>query len=292
MNNILYFRTKPVYVCIDKYEAYSFDYKGWIISDDYVVNERTPRHSQYSICISSPNLTNQDELKNFSLQEQKIADIITELIPISGLPSLNSPKFNSFSSNLALEDYKSAPNGWSSNYETVLSSLNKESVNKCNLNVSIKGFVYPTALEQSPLHEIHHMLELYDDAEDSIKFLLFLNNSILSAKDINVYMLIGKALEIVDAIYPYHGKEKDDNRIEFFFPELSETFGEHTIKGLCHWCNKRQETRHYVKDKTNIIPHHALSAEERKTLYRCSTNLIINVVRHAFGLSHLPIESE
>ena len=138
MENKLYFRTKPVYVCIDNYEKYSFNYHGWSISDNYVLNESSPRHSLYSITITSPSITNEDELNNYSLQGQIIADMVTELIPISGLPSLNSPKFKSFSSNLALEDYKSAPNGWSSNYATILSSLNSESGNNCNLNIRLK----------------------------------------------------------------------------------------------------------------------------------------------------------
>jgi len=292
MNNKLDFRTKHVYVCIDKYEAHSFDYKGWIISDDYEVNERSPRHSQYSICITSPSISNQDKLADYSFLGQKIANTITELIPISGLPSLNSPRFVSFNNNQAIADYSSSPNGWSSNYESILSSLETENDKKTKLTVTMQGFIHTSMLEQSPLYDIQHMMEHYDDAEDPIKFLLFLNISILSANNINVFMLIGKALEIVEAIYPYHGKEKDDKRIETFFPELSKIFGGNTIKTLCHWCNERKETRHYIKVKQERLPHEPLSKEERIVLYRCSNSLIINVIRNAFGLPHLFVESE
>lgn len=284
----LSFRTKPVYVSIDNYEKYSFNYQGWTISDNYVLNESSSHHSQYSIAITSPNLANKDELNNYSLQGQKIADIITELIPISGLPSLNSPKFKSFFSNLALVDYKSAPNGWRSNYATILPSLNRESGNKCNLNVSIEGFVYPTALEQSPLHEIQQMLEHYDDAEDPIKFLLFLNNSILSANDINVFMLIGKSIEIINALYPYKKHQgSNDRRIEKYFPELIDVFQDITIEKIFSWSNNRKETRHYPNKKNNKIPHESLSDEEKIKMYKCSTYLIINVIRHSFELPHI-----
>lgn len=273
-------------VCIDKYEKYSFNYRGWTIADSYVLNETSPRHSQYSITISSPSISTEDELNNFSLQGQKIAEMITELIPISGLPSLNTPKYKSFCNNREFVAYKSAPSGWSTNYTTIQSMLNKERSNEIRLDVTFEGIVHFSVLEQSPLPDLQHMLEHYDDAEEPIKFLLFLNNSILSANDINVFMLIGKALEIVDAIYPYHGPEEDDNRIKIFFPELSDTFGEHTLKRLCHWCNKRKEARHYIKVKHERLPHDPLSKEERIALCRCSNSLIMNVIRHAFHLPH------
>ena len=285
MENKLAFKTKPVYVCIDKYEKYSFNYQGWTISDNYMLNECSHRLSQYSISITSPSISTQDELDNYSLQGQRIADIITELIPISGLPSLNSPKFKSFYNNQEIVAYKSAPNGWSTNYTTIQSSLNRENSNKNNLDVTVEGFIHPVMMEQSPLHDIQHMLEHYDDVDEPIKFLLFLNNSI-SANDINVFMLVGKALEIVDAIYPYHGSEEDDGRIKTFFPELSDTFGENTIKRLCHWCNERKEARHYIKVKHERLPHNPLSEEERISLCRCSRSLILNVIRHAFQLPH------
>lgn len=286
MENVLSFKTKPVYVCVDKYEKYSFNYQGWTIVDSYELNESSPRHSRYSITISSPSISTEDELNNFSLQGQKIAEMITELIPISGLPSLNSPKYKSFCNNREFVAYKSAPSGWSTNYTTIQSMLNKEKSNEIRLDVTFEGIVHFSVLEQSPLPDLQHMLEHYDDAEEPIKFLLFLNNSILSANDINVFMLIGKALEIVDAIYPYHGPEEDDNRIKIFFPELSDTFGEHTLKRLCHWCNKRKEARHYIKVKHERLPHDPLSKEERIALCRCSNSLIMNVIRHAFHLPH------
>lgn len=286
MENVLSFKTKTMCVCIDKYEKYSFNYRGWTIADSYVLNETSPRHSQYSITISSPSISTEDELNNFSLQGQKIAEMITELIPISGLPSLNTPKYKSFCNNREFVAYKSAPSGWSTNYTTIQSMLNKERSNEIRLDVTFEGIVHFSVLEQSPLPDLQHMLEHYDDAEEPIKFLLFLNNSILSANDINVFMLIGKALEIVDAIYPYHGPEEDDNRIKIFFPELSDTFGEHTLKRLCHWCNKRKEARHYIKVKHERLPHDPLSKEERIALCRCSNSLIMNVIRHAFHLPH------
>lgn len=290
MENKITFRTKPVYVCVDKYEKYSFNYQGWTIADCYELNESSPRHSRYSITISSPSISTEDELNNFSLQGQKIAEMITELIPISGLPSLNSPKYKSFCNNREFVAYKSAPSGWSTNYTTIQSMLNKERSNEISLDVTFEGIVHFSVLEQSPLPDLQHMLEHYDDAEEPIKFLLFLNNSILSANDINVFMLIGKALEIAFAIGLHNTpKWKEERPIKNCFPEFAELFQNITFGNLFDWSNHRKESRHYIKDKSNIESHISLTDKERINYYRCSINLIAIVVRDAFGLTRNPI---
>ena len=216
---------------------------------------------------------------------KKIADIITKLIPISGLSSLNSPNFISFSNNHELVDYKSAPNGWRTNYSDIQSTLNSEKGDKQFLDVTLVGFVHPSILEQSPLYEIKQMLEHYNEADEHIKFLLFLYNSIETANDINVYMLIGKALEMVFAM----GEYKNTRKIKNYFPELSDILQDITFGNLFDLTNHRKESRHYVDNKKNNKTHDSMSNEERINLYRCSTNLIISVIRKAFGLSSVSI---
>ncbi len=287
MENQLLFRTKPLYVCIDKYEKYSFTYQGWNVSDNYVLNVNSPRHSQYSICITSPIIANQEELAHYSFQGQKIADIITKLIPISGLTSLNSPKFKNFYYNQALVDYKYAPDGWESNYNSVQTSLNREYNDKMHVDITSQGFVHTSMLEQSPLLDIQHMLEHYDEVEEQIKFMLFLNDSILSANDLNVFMLIGKALEIIYQIGTYsEPKWKKDKPIKNYFPELAEILQEITFSNLLEWSNFRKESRHYVNKKgsKNIEAHVPLTKNERINLFRCTSCLNINVIRDAFKL--------
>jgi len=278
-----------MYVHINKYEKYTFDFLGWTVSDNYIYNEKSSRHSQYSITITSPSITNQEELNNSSLCGKEIANIVTLLIPISGLSSLNRPKFISFSNNHEFVDFKSAPKGWSTNYSDIKSMLNGEKSNKLILDVTAEGFCHFSKLEQSPLFEIQYMLERYENADEHIKFLLFLYNSIETANDINVYMLIGKALEIVFAIGANNEhKWKKERPIKNYIPELSETLQDITFGKLFEWTNFRKESRHYVDNKKNYKPHGSMSTEERIKLYRCSTSLIINVIRQAFGLSCVP----
>lgn len=288
MLNYLSFNTESLFVCIDKYEEFTFNYLGWKVSDNYIYNKNSPSHSQYTIMITSPYIANLEELNNSSLLGKKIASIITELIPISGLPSLNSPKFKSFSNNLEIVDYKSAPYGWKTDFNEIQSKLYGEKSNKLTLNCTLEGFCHPAKLEKSPLFDIQQMLEHYDDAEEHIKFLLFLNNSIETANDINVYMLIGKALEIVFAIGAYSEQKWNNKRpIKSYFPELSEVLQDVTFGNLFEMTNFRKESRHYVDNKKKYCkPHESLSNEEKIKLYRCSINLIINVIRHSFGLPY------
>ena len=274
-----------MYVHINKYEKCTFDYLGWAVSDNYEYNEKFPRQSQYSITITSPDITNQEELNNSNVRGKEIADIISLLIPISGLSSLNRPKFICFSNNQKFVDFKSAPNGWSTNYSDIQSMLNSETGDKLILNVTAEGFIHSSILEQSPLFEIQQMLEHYNDADEHIAFLLFLYNSIETVNDINVYMLIGKALEIVFAIGAYNKKR----HIKSYFPELSEILQDVTFGSLFDLTNRRKESRHYVDNKKNNQIHNSMSNEEKIKLYRCSTSLIINVIRQAFGLSRVPI---
>jgi len=285
MANYLSFNTKDIYVHINKYEKYSFDYLGWTVSDNYKYNEKIPRHSQYSITITSPVITNQEELNNSNVRGKEIADIITLLIPISGLSPLNSPKFISFSNNHEFVDFKSAPNGWSTNYSDIQSTLDSEKGDELVLTVTAEGLIHSSKLDQSPLFEIQQMLEHYYDADEHTAFLLFLYNSIETANDINVYMLIGKALEIVFAIGIYNKKR----HIKSYFPELSEILKDVTFGTLFDLTNRRKESRHYVDNKKNNQTHNSMSNEEKIKLYRCSTSIIINVIRQAFGLSRVPI---
>ena len=285
MANYLSIKTNPMYVHIKNYEKYTFGYLGWTVSDNYIYNEKSPRHSQYSITITSPDITSQEELNNSSVRGKEIADIITMLIPISGLSSLNSPKFISFSNNHEFVDYKSAPNGWNTNFSDLQSKLNSKKGNKLILDVTVEGFIHPSKFEQSPLFEIQKMLEHYNDVEEHIKFLLFLYNSIETANDINVYMLIGKALEIVFAIGTYNKRRP----IKSYFPELSVILQDVTFGNLFELTNQRKESRHYVENNKNYIPHNPMSTEEKIILYRCSTSIIINVIRQALGLSRVTI---
>lgn len=274
-------------VCINNYEPYRFDYNGWYVSDNYVHNENNTRWSHYSVIITKPNILNEEDLNDCRMKGQEIVDLVTSLIPICGLPSLNSPVFQDFANDTSIIDYKSSPIGWKTNYTEMTGMFEAAKHSKLKVSISYMGFSHYSILEQSPLEELELMMNKYKKTSNEINYLVFLYNSILTAMNLNVYMLIGKALEIINAMYPMETKK--DKRIENFFPELSSVFKGYTIKDLINLSNNRKEARHYIKDKTNIISHDSLNRKEKIMMYRCSTCLMLNVIREKFGLSHLSI---
>ena len=288
MEHRLTFTTDSMDVCINNYEPYSFEYEGWTVSDKYVHNEKNPRGSSYTIIISSPLFSDEEELNNYRLSGQDIVNIITTLIPVCGLPSLNSPKFNDFLKDQYLIDYKSAPQGWNTNYSEELDNIKQEIGSKIQVKFECMGFSRYTIINKTPLKELELLLNKYNDIQEDVIFLIFLNYSILTSSDKNVYVLIGKAIEMIDAMYPNedNGKKGHDKRIEKLFPELTDVFQSFTIHKLKGLANTRKEARHYNDNKNNNLPHQSLTKDERINMYKCTTCLIMNVIRDKFGLSH------
>ena len=291
MSHQLTFTTDSIDVCINNYEPYSFEYDGWTVSDKYVHNDKNNRGSYYKIVITSPSFYKEEMLNNYVIIGQDIINLITPLIPVCGIPSLNYPKFRNFLKDQNIIDPKSSPQGWSSDYNNVLEQIKAEKGEKIHVSYEFMGICRFSTINNTPLKDLHLMLDKYDNLPENVRFLLFLNYSILTSDNFNVFMLIGKALEIINAMYPFqHNHGKPDKRIEENFPELIDTFQGITIKNLMDLSNNRQETRHFL-DKKKHLPHECLKRDERINLYRCSTCLMLNVLRVKFGLSPYKIES-
>ena len=283
-NHYLSFTTDSMDACIYNYEPYRLDFKGWTISDNYIHNEKNNRGSYYSIIVTKSNMLNMEDLDYYRIKGQEIVELVTSLIPLCGLPSLNGPKYQNFANGTYIIDYKSMPKGWKTNYNEKREMYEAVEQQQIKASASFMGISRYSVLEESPLKELELMLNKYERSQDEIKFLIYLYNSILTEKSYNVYMLIGKALEIINAMYPL--KTKKDRRIEDNFQELSGVFNGITLKYLINLSNNRKEARHYIKDKTNVIPHESLSKEERIMMYRYSTCLLFNVSREKLGLPH------
>ena len=282
MNNNLVYTSEPMDVLIENYMEYKYTYHNWIVSDNYVFNEKMPRHSHYSIIVTSPFVDNEHELYKYDSFGRVLVDRITSLIPLCGLPSLISKGTHDFLTNRSIIVYTNSPKGWKTNYNKIRTELVKPNVSGLtigNITAEVKGYAI---IDDTPLKELEVMINNYDSINEGVKYLMFLNNCILSYADSNIFMLMGKALEIIDAMYPL--KTKKDKRIDNSFPELANVFNGYTIKDLFNLSNNRKETRHYIKDKAKVISHESLNEEERIMMYKCTTCLIINVLRDQFGL--------
>ena len=205
MSHQLTFTTDSIDVCIKNYEPYSFEYDGWTVSDKYVHNDKNNRGSYYNIVITSPSFYKEEMLNNYVIIGQDIINLITPLIPVCGIPSLNYPKFRNFLKDQNIIDPKSSPQGWSSDYNNVLEQIKAEKGEKIHVSYEFMGICRFSTINNTPLKDLHLMLDKYDNLPEDVRFLLFLNYSILTSDNFNVFMLIGKALEIINAMYPFFG---------------------------------------------------------------------------------------
>lgn len=263
----------------------SFEYNGWVITDEYVFDERCNINSQYTLKVISKDIVNRENLRDMAYEGREIIEIITKLLPYVAFVSLNEPERTDSTRTRKIINIGSALDGWINNYQVIDEELKKQENCTIKVTCTYQGTIHYAKLPKSPLRDLKVILENYEGLSESYEFLIFLHNAIIESKDINRYMLIGKALEIVNAIYPYQRKRgKNDDRVNRFHPELIPMFGKTTLKDLIEWSNKRRETRHYVVDKNSTISHPKLSDEEAEKLYVCSVHLITNIIRAKFGL--------
>lgn len=289
MEKKLSFISNALDVEIKNYSDCRFEYNKWTVSDKYVLDEKQPQLSKYLIVVTSPNIETEEELNDYRIRGETVVNRITHFIPFCGLPTLNGPKNMSRINGMSIINYDDSPKGWEMNYNKLKES-NKDPLKKeIKTSVSI-GIKHYSIIDNSPLEELKILMDNYDSMGDEVKFLIFLNHAIFTSTDSNVYMLIGKALEIINALYPIEGQK--DNRINCYFPELKNVYREHTIKELIGLSNSRKESRHYVKDKARVLPHESLSKDESALLFRFSTDLILNVIREKFGLPHVTVLRE
>ena len=288
MNNKLVYTSDSMNVFIKNYVEYKFMYYNWIVSDKYVFNEKSPRHSKYTILVTSQIIKDEQELCNYASNGREIANKITSFIPLCGLPSLISKGNHDFLTNSSIIVFESAPYGWKTNYREIRKELTTSHNNEIYMEIDCLGVTGYSILDNSPMKELQIIMRKYKEIREEVKYLIFLNDSILSSTNSNIFMLMGKALEIINAMYPLETKK--DRRIEEHFPEVSNIFNGYTIKDLFNLSNNRKETRHYIKDKAQIVSHESLNEEERIMMYKCTTCLLLNVIRDKLGLPHVSIE--
>ncbi len=279
----LFYTSNPLSLVIANYEPMSFEYNGWIVSDEYACNKKYGTLSEYRIKVSSNEICNDEDLNSAAYQGRELTDIITKLLPYVAFVSLNEPQCVNSTRTETSIIVNSPTKGWTNNYNEVESYLVTQDGISFKVICEYDGTIHYAKMINSPLNELKTMLEAYEGLSNNYKFLIFLHNAIKESEDINRYMLIGKALEIVSAIYPFQkNKRQQDTRIKDLHPELLPVFGELTLQKLIDLSNSRQESRHYMRSLTDSHPK--LSEEEAGKLYLCSVLLITNIIRNVCGL--------
>lgn len=279
--------SKVLNLDFENYEEGRFVYqKKYIIKDLYKPAILPQGHGEYRISIVSPVIRDEDDLNKQINLLRSIVNKITVLYKcITGAAfNLSERYMNSFTRTYILPG--ELLSGWESNYSELKEELDRKK--KMHVSIVFVENTHYVVLNKSPFADLMHALRCYDKLPRCQKDLLSIINDVDIVSSAARYMLIGKALEIVDSMYPLNGHK--DHRIEQFFPEFASSFDKVTIKDLIGLTNTRKEARHYVKEKVGTTPHPTMTDNELKTLYDLSNLLCINIVRKGLGLGFANFE--
>lgn len=282
----LQLKTHSINLLIENYKPYVVSITGgFLIKDTYkpIFNgERGEYHLIIEYCNDAPN----DSLFDVAIQMNKIASLINKCFKYVTCLTIGEQGLNFDSYTKTVLYPGDPPKGWETNYYEVSSS-------NTGISFSIIGDHYSTH-EESPLLDLRTAISNYNKLEQAMKDLVDLHLSFDFANDTVRYLIFGKAIEIIDTKFPIINSNRNrDNRIEYYWPHLSEVFKDKTIKDyLRKLSNTRKETRHYINQADKSSSHPPMSTEERKLFYELTDTLIFTIIREKLGLSPIMIERE
>lgn len=278
----LIYHSKALPITISNYIENSFEYDKWVISDYY---KEVAIGNEYGFTVTSKeDVVDCNDLTLLSLHTSTFVEKLTMLIKYAVGVSLNTPHNQVVHRKTRVMDVREFPKGWKSNYEDI--DLHLKSTLACH--ISVIPFLQNAVIPASVLSELQIALEKYDELNEETKDLIALHNSAVEADERSCYLILGKVLEMINALYPYERNHGTDKRINVFFPELLPIFGETTIKDLMNIANRRKETRHYVNGNT---VHKSLTSQEAETYFQRIDVLALQIIRKALGLGGIAISA-
>ena len=279
MNNILIAKSKPILLDLDNYIEGKSTIKGYLIKDTYSFPKTKIDHGQYQIIVESPIIRDDSD---FSRHLNAIKGIVQRLTILSKCiigEAFNTSPWDMDIFTKRIELIGEMPLGWESNYDLVRKELDKKK--RLTVHIEVEPNHY-CRLSASPFNDYLTAFKAFSHLKTIERDLLQILNDADLVSTTGRYMLLSKALEMVNAMYPLT-KHKDD-RIQTILPELSEQFKGITLKQLMGLANTRRETRHYVDKSSESLSHQAMSEEERKLFYLMTNQLCLNIIRRSLGL--------
>lgn len=279
MNNVLIATSNPIYLDLGYYtEGHSID-KGLIFKDSYLPSKIKTDHGVYRLMIESPVIRDDADLERQTRSIRVLSKRLTLLTKCVLGRALNTSPWEVDLFTKEIQEMGYMPFGWSSNYPVVRDELDKKK--KLHLQVvEIEPRLFYT-LDKSPFQDFKKSLTSFPKLKMIEKDLLRLLNDADLISFTGRYMLLSKALEIVNAMYPLKGK---DDRIQTLLPELVDQFKGTTIKDMLNLANNRKETRHYVDKSKETLSHPAMTEDELKLFYSFTNQLCLNLIRRSLGL--------
>ncbi len=277
MDNRLIITSKPLLIDIQNYRQGHSVIQGYKLTDVYEPKNGI-HHGQFRLVIESPIIRADGDLSIALKKSYSLANTITLILKCILGEAVNTSPFYFQSFTMQANSFKNMPQGWTSNRDAVQKELDKTKRIIVNVEPIFEHYV---EMSISPFDDIAKAVKGYPKLSNSLKELLqLINESDLVSKN-SRYLLLGKALEIVNSLYPFNHSRKD-SRINDVFPELEAVFEGISLKKLLEWANTRQEARHYVNKQ--LTPHPQMTDDERKRYYECTNLFCINVIRRALGL--------
>ena len=277
MENRLIITSNPLLIDLQNYQQGHSVIQGFRLTDVYEPKQSI-HHGQYRLVIESPIIRTEDDLSEAHRKGYSIANSLTLVLKCIIGEAMNTSPFYVKSFTMQAILYKDMPQGWTSNFVAVKNEFDKTKRIKVDFEAVFEHYV---EMPNSPFEDIVKAVNGYPKLSDSLKELLLLINEADLVSSSSRYVLLGKALDIVNSIYPYNHLHKD-NRINEVFPDLEASFEGVTLKKLLEWANTRQEARHFLNKQQT--PHPQMTDDERKRYYECTNLFCINVIRKALGL--------
>lgn len=279
MNNNLVAQSKPILLDLEEYGEGKSMISGYLVKDTYSVPKTKVDYGQYRFIIESPIIRDETDLNRHLHSIKEISQRLTILTKCVIGEALNTSPWELDLFTKKIELVGQMPLGWESNYDLVQKELDK----KKRLTVHLEGEPnHYYMLPSSPFNDYITALKAFPRLEKIKRDLLQILNDADLVSYTGRYMLLSKALEIVNAMYPLTARK--DNRIQTILPELVEEFKGVTLKDLMNLANNRRETRHYVDKTTESLSHQAMSEEELKLFYSMTNQLCLNIIRRSLGL--------
>lgn len=267
--------TEELNIFIEEYRQHEITIgEHFTLKDKYIPVSNNKRGSYWLILEYNGEILNTSSLFSIANKANSIAQSIS-LFFFYVVPYPIGQRSNYLNSYTCyLQTPKSCPRGWISNYDTVHENITRNSPITGILEVSQHPFA---TCDESPLIELTQVWKNFNNLEERVQYLMHLHHSFEYADETAKYLLYGKALEIVNDIYPLaKSRNNKDNRIEENWPELQNHFNGITIKHLQDLSNNRKETRHYR--------HMPMNSNERQYYYELANLLIWNIIRQKSGL--------
>lgn len=279
MNNILVAKSKPILLDLENYSEGKSTIKGYLIKDTYSSPRTKVHHGQYQIIVESPIIRDDSDLKRHLNAIKGIAQRLTILSKCIIGEALNTSPWETDIFTKRIELVGQMPLGWESNYDFVKEELDKQKRLSVHIEVEPSHFC---KLATSPFNDYLKAFKAFPRLKTIERDLLQVLNDADLVSYTGRYMLLSKALEMINAMYPLTNNK--DDRIQTILPEISERFNGVTLKKLMGLANTRRETRHYVDKSNESLSHQAMTEDELKLFYSMTNQLCLNIIRRSFGL--------